>query len=93
METKLRINQNILKFEAQLVFPLKMARQMSSLRGRGMNREGHRQPTEDHNHRNMRHEPKQKQRAAVTQADTDADADTDMDMDEAKQIQIQIELN
>lgn len=87
METKLRINQNILKFEAQLVFPLKMARQMSSLRGRGMNREGHRQPTEDHNHRNMRHE--QKQRAAVTQADTDADAD----MDEAKQIQIQIELN
>lgn len=87
METKLRINQNILKFEAQLVFPLKMARQMSSLRGRGMNREGHRQPTEDRNHRNMRHE--QKQRAAVTQADTDADAD----MDEAKQIQIQIELN
>lgn len=31
VETKLRINQNILKFVAQLVFPLKMAQQMSSL--------------------------------------------------------------
>lgn len=35
VETKLRINQNILKFVAQLVFLLKMAQQMSSLRRRG----------------------------------------------------------
>lgn len=49
VETKLRINQNILKFVAQLVFPLKMAQQMSSLRRRD-EREG---TSAHHNHRNI----------------------------------------
>lgn len=49
VETKLRINQNILKFVAQLVFLLKMAQQMSSLR-RGDEREG---ASAHYNHRNI----------------------------------------
>lgn len=44
MKTKLRINQNILKFEAQLVFPSKMAQQMSAL-GQGVARQAGRPRT------------------------------------------------